>query len=298
MGALSRLGKGRINRKTRCSINVDKPEAEMESKNRNVWIILIVVLVKACCCVLATVAGAAWWFAARVAETGYQSLDLDGLYREGVEETFAVGDAPSLEIANFAGSVTIRSGEAGIVRVVATEKASSRTRLDRIELSMSGGEDRVVVRAEDEVPSSRGNASVDLEITAPTGSRLDLDLGAGPVEVRDITGRIDVNNGAGTVEVQGARGTACVEVGAGQITYHGMPGGDCRFETGVGEIILHLPADLNMAIDASTGLGAVNVGFAVDGTVSESSVRGLIGDGSQGSIYVHTGIGAITLDRR
>jgi hypothetical protein len=268
----------------------------MEPKDRNVWIIVIVVLLIACCCVLAAAAGFAWWFTARIVEIGQQPFDLGGLYRERVEETFAVDDAPSLDISNFAGSVTIRSGESGIVRVVATERASSRSRLDRIELSMSGDKDRVVVKVKEPFPQS--NASVDLEITAPAGSRLNLDLGAGPVEVRDITGRIDIHNGAGTVEVRGARGAASVDVGAGQITYQGSPSGDCRFQTGVGEIILRLPAVLNMAVDASTSLGAVRVDFPVDGAVSKSSVEGIIGDGSQGSIYAHTGIGAITLDRR
>lgn len=268
----------------------------MESKNRNVWIIVIVVLVVVCCCVLAAAAGVASWFATRVVETGLQPFDLGGLYRERVEETFAVDDAPSLDISSFAGSVTIRSGEGGIVRVVATERASSQSRLDRIELSMSGDKDRVVVKVEEMFPQS--NASVDLEITAPAGSRLNLDLGAGPIEVRDITGRIDIQNGAGTVEVRGARGVASLDVGAGQITYEGVPYGDCRFQTGVGEIILRLPEVLSMAVDASTGLGAVHVDFPVDGAVSKSSVEGIVGDGSQGSIYAHTGIGAITLYRR
>ena len=268
----------------------------MDSRNRNLWIIVIVVLVVSCCCVLAAAVGAGWWLTTRVADTGQKTLDLGGLYRERVEETFAVDGAPTLDISSFAGSVAIWSGEEGIVRVVATQKASSRSRLDRIELSMSGDKNRVVVKVKELFPQS--NASVDLEITAPAGSRLNLDLGAGPVEVGDITGRIDIHNGAGTVEVRGARGAASVDVGAGQITYQGSPSGDCRFQTGVGEIILRLPPVLDMAVDVSTGLGAVRVDFPVDGAVSKSSVEGIIGDGSQGSICAHTGIGAITLYRR
>jgi hypothetical protein len=258
--------------------------------------VIIVVLVVACCCALVAVGGAVWWFADRYAETGQEFFDLDRPYRDRVEETFAVDGAPSLDISSFAGSVTVRAGEDGIVRVVATKGASSRSRLERIALSINGGEDWVEVRAKQ--PHSQSNASVDLEITAPAGSRLDLDLGAGPVEVRDITGRIDIHNGAGTVEVRGAQGVANVDVGAGQITYQGTPSGDCRFHAGVGEVVLLLPGDLDMEVDASTGLGDVDVDFAVDGVVSGRSVKGIIGDGSQGSIYAHTGAGAVRLDRR
>jgi len=268
----------------------------MESKNRNVWIIVVAVLVVACCCVLAVAAGAVGWLTGRYAEIGYEPFDLGGLYRERIEKTFEVGDAPSLDITNFAGSVTLRSGESGVVRVVATKKASSRSRLDRIEVSVTERDGRVVIKAEESF--SRSNVSVDLEITAPAGSRVDVDLKAGEVDVRDITSRIDIHNGAGTVDVRGARGTARVQVGAGQITYEGVPGGDCRFEIGVGEIILRLPTDLNVEVDASTGIGAVDVDFHVDGRVAVRNVEGVIGDGGQGSIYAHTGAGSVSVKRR
>ena len=265
----------------------------MDPKNRNVWIVVIAVLVVACCCVLAVAVGVAGWLTSRYVE---QPFDLGGLYRERIEETFEVGDVPSLDVTNFAGSVTIRPGEEGVVRVVATKKAPSRSRLERIEVSMTEKDGRVVI--ESEQPAPRSNVSVDLEITAPAGSRVDVDIGAGEVDVRDITGRIDVHNGAGTVDVRGARGVARVDVGAGQITYEGAPSGDCRFETGVGEVILRLPADLDVQVDLSTGIGAVDVDFHVDGRVAVRSVEGVIGDGSQGSIYAHTGAGSVSVRRR
>jgi DUF4097 and DUF4098 domain-containing protein YvlB len=265
----------------------------MDSKNRNVWIVVIAVLVVACCCVLAVAAGVAGWLTSRYVE---KPFDLGALDRERVEKTFEVGDAPTLDVTNFAGSVTIRPGEEGVVRVVATKKPSSRSRLERTEVSMTERDGRVVIEAKQ--PSPRSNASVDLEITAPAGSRVDVDIGAGEVNVRDITGRIDIHNGAGTVDVRGARGVARVDVGAGQITYEGAPSGDCRFETGAGEVILRLPADLDVQVDLSTSTGPVNVDFHVDGRVTVRSVEGVIGDGSQGSIYAHTGAGSVSVKRQ
>jgi DUF4097 and DUF4098 domain-containing protein YvlB len=268
----------------------------MESRNRNVWIIVIVVVVLACCCALALMAGAVGWLTSRYADLGGEPLDLGALQRERVEETFEVGDAPSLEITDFAGSVTVQAGEGDLVRVVATKKASSQARLDRIEVEMNEASDRVVIKTRKLFDT--GNASVDLEITAPAGSRMQVDTGAGKVDVRGITGPIDIHSGAGEIGVRDARGTVHVDLGAGQITYEGAPSGDCRFQTGAGEIVLYLPESPNVRIDVGTGLGAVDVDFGVDGHVSVRSVDGIIGDGRQGSIFAHTGVGGISVTRR
>lgn len=267
----------------------------MESKNRTVWIVVIAVLVLACCCVLALGAGAVAWLSNHY--TGIEGGVLDvGTRQQGrIEETFEVGKAPSLEITNFAGSVSIQPGEGNMIHVVATKKAPSQSRLDRIEVDMNETGSGVVIKTWKLFDT--GNASVDLEITAPAGSRVKVDTGAGQVDVRGITGQIDIHSGAGEVDVRGAQGTVGVELGAGQITYEGIPSGDCRFQTGAGEIILRLPESPNVRIDVGTGIGAVDVGFDVDGQVSLRSVEGVIGDGSQGTISAHTGVGSVNVWR-
>ena len=98
--------------------------------------------------------------------------------------------------------------------------------------------------------------------------------------------------------MRGAVGPVRVDLGAGQITYEGAPSGDCRFQTGAGEIVLRLPDNPNVRIDVGTGLGSVDVDFDVDGHVSPRSVEGVIGDGRQGSIYAHTGVGSVSVKRR
>jgi hypothetical protein len=193
-------------------------------------------------------------------------------------------------------ALRLEPGEGNAVHVVATKKASSQSRLDRIEVDMSEANNRVVIKTRKLFGT--GNASVDLEITAPAGSRVSVDSGAGEVDVRGITGQIDIHSGAGSVDVRGAQGTTHVDLGAGQITYEGAPSGDCRFQTGVGEIILRLPESPNVRIDVGTGLGAVDVGFHVDGQVSLRSAEGVIGDGCQGTISAHTGVGSVNVWRQ
>jgi hypothetical protein len=268
----------------------------MQSKNRNLWIVVIVVLLVACCCALALAGGAVVWVVGRYAETGVESFDLDGTYRERIEETLAVGDAPSLEITNFAGAITIGAGGGDEVRVVATKRASSQNRLDRIEISVREANGRVVI--ETKKSFTTGNASVELDITAPAGSRVDVDTGAGEVDIRDISGALDIHSGAGAIDVRGAHGTVRVNLGAGRIAYEGAPSGDCRFQTGAGEIVLRLPDDPDVRIDVGSGMGAVEVDFDVDGQVSPRSVEGVIGDGLQGTIFAHTGVGAVRVEPR
>jgi hypothetical protein len=272
----------------------------MERSNRNVWIIVIVVLVILCCCVAVAAAAAIGLF------TSWSfSFDRDwdwdwdlGRETERIEESFDVGATPRLEIDSFAGNVTVRAGEANTIRVVATKKASNRSNLDRIEIDWHEQDDGLRI----ETSHSRrtaSNMSVELEITAPAGSRLELDSGAGNIQVEDIAGEMDVHTGAGNVDVQRAEGRVSLDTGAGNITYDGTPQGNCRVETGAGNITLKLPAEVDVEVELDTGIGNVDVsGFDVDGEVSRGEVDGIIGSDPQSRIEAHTGAGNIDLVRR
>jgi hypothetical protein len=270
----------------------------MKSRNRNVAIIVALVVVLACCCALAVaVAGVSialglqpFW------EERSEPFDLGALYREPVEQTFEVGEAPTLEITNFAGSVTVRAGESDVIRVKATKKASTASRLGQIEVEMAEQGGRVVIRARKLYDGD--NVSVDLEITAPASTRLKVDSGAGTIKVRDLAGQVDARSGAGTIAVNGTSGPVRLSLGAGEITYSGTPAGACTFQTGAGNISLRLPAGSNVEVDLGTAMGAVTVGLPVEGRVTVRQVQGVIGDGRQGSITAHTGVGTIFLNPR
>ncbi len=227
---------------------------------------------------------------------------LGGQVRESFEQRFPAGEAPALTIDNFAGQVTVTAGGAGEIQVIVSKRASGQSRLDRIEVEMQEQEGGLEIRTRD--PSRLSNVSVDLEIRAPASTRVDVhtgagtvvvqglnndvrvESGAGSVTVRDVRGDIEVHTGAGNIDVRGARGSAWLDSGAGSITYNGEPQGECRFETGTGSIDLYLPADVDVEVDLSTGVGDVDVAFEVVGQVSRREVRGVIGSGAQGSIEV------------
>ena len=297
----------------------------MGSRNRNVWIIVAIVLVALCLCTMVVAVAAAGWFTLRSADWG----EVSGSESARIERTFEVGDASSLEIDNFAGAVTVRAVEGDAIEVVATKRVRRRSDLDRIEVNMTERSGGLVV--ETERPFGMSNVSVQLEITAPVGTRLDLHTGSGSVTVRglsgtvkvdtgsgsvtvadvtgdvdahsgsgsveisDVNGAIDARSGSGSLEVHGATGPVRLNTGSGSIEYQGMPTGDCHFRTGSGRIVLTLPADLNMEVDLHTGSGDIDVDFDVDGRVSKGDVKGVIGSGKEGKIYAHTGSGSIDL---
>jgi len=282
----------------------------MESNNRNVWIIVAVlaaILLLACCCALVSGGAALAGLGVFVSKSSVSG----GPYTEHWEETLSVGDAPSLEINNFAGSVSIRAGESGTIHVVATKRAWRSGDLSVIEVGIHETEDGVVIKTEK--PLTNGKATVDLEITAPPDSRLNLQLGAGNVSVKDlvagaeanvgagnvglggVTGDLKVNTGAGTITVRGAAGAAHLNNGAGVIVYQGAPQGDCRFNSGAGAISLELPAQPNVTLDLQTDAGKVDVKCAVDGQISKRHVQGVIGTGDEARIVANTGVGGIGL---
>jgi hypothetical protein len=288
----------------------------MESRNRNVWIVVAVIAVVLCFCVV--MAGVIGVLAARGVSTAVRDLPVVGLdtYSESerIEKSFVAGEAPSLRIDNFAGEITVRAGESDTIEVVATKKARRTSDLGRIEIEMYEQGSGAVVKTRK--PGSLNNVAVRLEVTVPASTRLDLRTGAGTTDVRglasdikvftgagsvvlnDVVGDIEAHTGAGSIEVRQASGRVQMDTGAGAIQFQGELQGNCRFTSGAGEIRLELPADLNMEIDLSSGLGSVNVGYPVVGQTSRRSAKGYIGTGSEGSIYGFTGVGGIELNRR
>ena len=266
----------------------------MERRNRNIWIAVIVIAVVCCFCVAAVAAGALAWSIIQIDREEVNSdLDFESRASKQVDQTFEVGDSAFLEIKNFAGNVTVRAGEDKAIHIVAIKTASSTGALDEISISMNEQSDRVVVRTQktDKWPS----AKVDLEITAPPGTEMDLHTGAGEVELRDMTGTIRVHTGAGDIDARGAAGPMELGTGAGSVRYEGTPTGYCRFETGAGEITLRLPANPDVRVDLHTGLGSVNVSYDVDSQTSARDVEGVIGNGDRATIYASTGLGSISV---
>lgn len=256
----------------------------MESNNRNVWIVIAAILIVMCCCALVCAVAAAGWFTT----SSSVSFGQTSLGHERIEQTFDVGSAPNLKIDNFAGSVTVHAGERGEIHVVAVKRASGFGSLDRIKVEMSEREGGVVIRTHKSSPLS--NASVQIEVTAPPDTRLDLHTGAGSTEVRglhsdvqvdtgsgsvvldDISGEIDAHSGAGSIQVYEAEGTLTLDTGSGSIKLNGVSG-EIDAHSGSGSMEAHRASG---RVELDTGSGSIDYEGSLQGDCRFESGAGSI----------------------
>jgi hypothetical protein len=184
-------------------------------------------------------------------------------------ECFAVDDSPTLTIDNFYGDVTVRDGEEGIVEVVASKRAAREMDLERIEVEITQSGSGLEIRTD--IPSGLNNVSVELEITAPADTQVDLQSRGGDVSIVGIAGRVRAVTGGGDIEVWEAKSPLDVHTAGGNITVFGAKGG-LHAETAGGDIEIH---DADGETFVSTGGGNIQI------------------LGANGEIQVNTGAGDI-----
>jgi hypothetical protein len=184
-------------------------------------------------------------------------------------ECFAVDDSSTLTIDNFYGDVTVRDGEEGTVEVVASKRAAREMDLERIEVEITQSGSGLEIRTG--IPSGLNNVSVELEITAPADTQVDLQSRGGDVSIIGIAGRVKAVTGGGDIEVWEAKSPLDVETGGGNITVFGAKG-SLHVETAGGDIEIH---DADGETSVSTGGGNIQI------------------LGANGEIKVNTGAGDI-----
>jgi hypothetical protein len=259
----------------------------MESSNRNVWIFVAVALaVVLCCCVALIAAGAVAWF---------QSVPFGWTGGSGVEgapmeQTFGVGSSPDLQVDTFAGSVTVRAGNEGEIRVVATKHALQSSDLEQIEVEMVEQGDGLLVRARN--PRRLNNAWVQFEIVAPAGTRLDAHTGSGRMNASGFDGGVKLDTGSGSITVGDLQGEVDLHTGTGTIEARNV-GGRLKADTGSGRLTLE---GVTGSIDAHTGSGGIEV-FGAQGPGRFDTGSGSIDyqGAPQGECRFRTGSGSIGL---
>lgn len=264
-----------------------------ELQNRGVWIFVGLSLLILCCCAASVVLAATGVISA-------VSSSLDGfplLLRESaehggerIERSFDVGGAPRLEIDNFAGSVTVRAGEGDTIHVAATKQVRRASDLERIEVNTSERDGGLVIKTKR--PSGLSGASVKLEIITPTDTRLDLDTGAGQVNVHGLRNGVEAHSGSGNIDVSELGGTVLLDTGSGSLTIHRLDG-SLEADTGSGGVVMK---EVRGDIEAHTGSGGMEV-YEAEGRVQlDTGSGGIRYEGKpEGDCRFETGSGSITL---
>ncbi|MCW2632550.1 MAG: hypothetical protein JWR88_1512 [Pseudonocardia sp.] len=169
--------------------------------------------------------------------------------------------------------------------------------VDGVEITWSEIGRRLVVRPPTELPLK--SVPLILVVTAPTGSRVDVNSGSAAVTVTGSAGNVGVRTGSGEVDVEAVDGDVEVSTGSGGVSI-GPVTGRSRLRAGSGRISVDSvggPSEVK-AGSAEVRLGAVHADLSArtgsgDLTVADAHGGRLdLNSGSGGlRVGVHAGVG-------
>ncbi len=245
------------------------------------------------------------------------------------DDSFVVGESPRVVVRGGNGRIIVKPGTDGTVRVQAILRKP-----DDVEYEIRQDGDTISVEAKEK---SRGifnfgeSPGADIEITAPSNTRVELRTSNGRVEVygmhqsgtvrtsngkivmEDVMGDFDISTSNGAVTITLASGTFDVETSNGRIEFDGelAPGGNNRMTTSNGSVEIKLQGTPSVKLDASTGNGSVTTRLPILTTSvgnnrndsgfpfpwwseTRENVVGTIGDGDA-ELLVRTFNGSVTI---
>ncbi len=202
------------------------------------------------------------------------------------ERRLNVTGSLNLDVLTGSGSIEVRAGSPGIVRVYGTirvqddMRASAEEKLHYLEASppveASGNSIRI---GRIDNPAYRNNVSISYVIDAPPDTRLtsktgsgsqrieglrqsvDARTGSGSIAITDIVGGVNAQTGSGSIEARSITGQIDLRTGSGSIRAESIAG-SIKAGTGSGHITLEqrmpersAPAD----VEAHTGSGGIEV---------------------------------------
>ncbi len=221
-----------------------------------------------------------------------------------------VEGVPTITVRNAAGSVSVKVGTGGQVTVVITKRSrgllgGDEGDLKRVEVEVTQQGDGITI--ETHYPGSFGprGITVDLEISTPAATNLNLRHAAGDVRVSGIQGVIRARVNAGNFDASGVMlsGSGELELNAGNLTLDGSlaPGTSLDVRVNAGNAELTLPHETPAYLDARTSVGAIRVsGWNVNTrrNITQQHVSGPLGSTTGGSLSIKVDAGNIRLDAR
>jgi len=237
---------------------------------------------------------------------------------ETLEQSFQVGDSPRLVIGVDNGSVLVKTGPAGTITVLSTV-----INKDDVDLDVSADDGVVTVRSDTTISGNllgdRAEGAVDLTVTVPPQTVVEVGAAAGPVTLARVQGGGTITASAGDIELRGVSGDYSGGVGVGDIRitdsigsfrfttgfgsirFDGnfVSGGLNEFETGVGDVIVSFPERAGVELDATTSTGTISNELTLgdessDSTTTGGRLSGTLGDGGA-ELLISVGSGSIGL---
>lgn len=255
------------------------------------------------------------------------------------DRTLHVSGSASLSVHTGSGYIHVTPGSGNEIHIIGHVHASNwgmgGSAEDRVQRVVSNPPiqqegDTVTIGGHHE--DWMNNISIDYDITAPRGTRLDAgsgsgdlrlsdlgsslqaETGSGDIEAAGFTGRVilqsgsgeihadlqsasDVTakSGSGNIRIRGVNGALFAETGSGDIEIGGRPGAAWQLRSGSGDITLNLGSSA-FNLDASTGSGEVHSDATITthGALGHHHVEGAVNGGGP-TVHIETGSGDIRI---
>jgi hypothetical protein len=223
--------------------------------------------------------------------------------------TLNVTGTPQLAIDNFAGSVRVEPGADGQVTIQATKHARDNTPdaaqrdLGGIAVSIQSSGNTVSVRS-----GVAGNVdlgptrSVDLLVTTPPQTNIQVRQGAGDVTLQGITGTVSATVDAGNLDLTAITltGQSSAQTRAGGVTFGGSlaDGASLSVLVTVGDVSVTLPPAAATHVDAKTSSGQMSVSgwqLGIRRSLTVAEVTGDTGPHATSTLMIRVGTGNVAI---
>ncbi|MFI5086948.1 MAG: DUF4097 family beta strand repeat-containing protein [Terriglobales bacterium] len=235
------------------------------------------------------------------------------------DRTLNVSGPVDLEVTTGSGSITVRSGAAGTIRVHGTVRAgfcfgiclgddpeaAMKAIVANPPIEQNGNTVRIGHLGETQ---RHNNISISYELVVPAETKLlsktgsghqeisgvagpaEVTSGSGSLRLEDIAGQVRANTGSGGITVNKLRGSVRAHTGSGSIRGEGV-GSETSVESRQGkEVPLAAGSRIHTGISYADSSTAGSSGAEIDFQTGSGSIRV---DDVRGAVRAHTGSGSI-----
>jgi DUF4097 and DUF4098 domain-containing protein YvlB len=212
------------------------------------------------------------------------------------DDTYSVGATPKIVVSNDNGQINVVTGNEGTVNVKATIRKP-----DDVEYSVVQEGD--TVRVEAQVSSAWGwvfgtdAPGVDITVTLPADTNVELRSSNGGIEVVDIQNSGKLWTANGRISLENVKGEFEVNAMNGDIDFSGemTAGGTNQLTTFNGRVEVTLLGEPSVKLDATASNGAIVCELPI--TATESGLNQLVGvvGGGDAALIIKTLNGSIKI---
>lgn len=236
-------------------------------------------------------------------------------------QQFQVSGTPLIQLNSNISDVTILAGSAATTIQLAVHKhvqafngSSAQSELNAMHVTTAQSGNVIDIETEGNgVSEFLQHRWIDLTITVPANSDLDLTTSAGDVSVSGVSGAMDITSSAGDLTLNNSvlEGNSTIHSSAGDIKLNSVAGeahtsivtnagdvdfkgslgssADLQVQTDAGDITLRLPASTSAHLDATANAGDINIDtwpIPVTNQAPRATANGILGSSSTTSTTI------------